>query len=130
MKKKKRWRSAFGGIRPRFTYAGDTQGKIVFFRNGNPFNWEPLAIDRAAARVLVDQLNELKGKDVNAIGKPLTEKFVADARKAAKIEAAALALYSDGGKTAEIAGRAESRAKEREQNHATKNKDDAGRSGR
>ena len=101
-RRKKRWTSSFGGKRDRFSYATASNGKLIFFRNHNPFTWEPLAVDRSEAKALVDQLNALRGKDINAVGAQLTEAFVAKARLAALKAARELKLQ------AAISGPAES----------------------
>ncbi len=101
-RRKKRWTSSFGGKRERFSYAADRSGKFLFFRNHNPFSWEPLAVDRSAAKALVDELNALRGKDINAAGFRITEAFVAKARLAA------LKAARDAKLQAAISGPAES----------------------
>lgn len=62
---------------PRFTYAGDGKGKIVFYHRGEPM-WEKdgaFEVDRARAKDFVDHMNSLSPKDLIRIGERLCSNF-------------------------------------------------------
>ena len=81
MRKKKRWSQLRRQATPnvdRFRYVGTGDGRIEFFRHWNRFSWGPLDVDRQVAAGLVRRLNELRGGDINTVGKRLTDQFKAE----------------------------------------------------
>lgn len=76
-------RETFITGRPRFSYTGDADGYLTFWRYRNRFDWEPIKIDREKAKAFVDYLNTLTGTDINKIGGPYCDKFIAEARASA-----------------------------------------------
>lgn len=84
--KKERWNKLIGtAAGPEFTYRGNGEGLFVFYRGTRAFNWEPLNVTREAARAFVNSMNQLRGKDVERIGRPIAEAFIKKAREAAAV---------------------------------------------
>lgn len=85
MKIKRRHKArTFSGIakNERFTFSTEPDGRIVFYHERRPFTWPPLPVDREAARSFVYEMNTLRGKDIEKIGRPISERFYNEARNA------------------------------------------------
>lgn len=85
MKIKRRHKArTFAGIakNERFTFSTEPDGRIVFYQDRRPFTWPPLPVDREDARRFVSQMNTLRGKDIEKIGRPISKRFYNEVRNA------------------------------------------------
>jgi hypothetical protein len=89
--KKERWskkyavKKKFGKPEtPRFRYEGDGSGKFVFYRGFNRFAWAPIECTRDEANAFVYRLNQITGRDIERVARPITEAFKAKHTKTEK----------------------------------------------